>query len=73
MRALIEEALLSPLKALTASDHRHLRAGLAASQMIGVLLGRYVLKAPALADAPREALAAAVGATIDRYLRDPLP
>ena len=39
-----------------------------ASQMLGLALGRYVLRFGPLAEATPEELAAAIGPTIDRYL-----
>ncbi|MDI2132922.1 TetR/AcrR family transcriptional regulator [Yinghuangia seranimata] len=46
-----------------------LRAGLAASQMMGLAFGRYVLGLEPLASTPPETLVAAVGPTLQRYLR----
>jgi AcrR family transcriptional regulator len=45
-----------------------LRAGLAASQMVGMALMRYIVHFPAVVDATHEELAALVGPTIQRYL-----
>lgn len=72
LRARLEDALLIELSGIAAKPAAEFRAGLIASQMIGVLLGRYVLRAPSLADASREELATAIGPTIDRYLTAPL-
>lgn len=44
------------------------RAGLVASTIVGLLIGRYVLALPALAEQPREDLVAAVGPVLQRYL-----
>jgi AcrR family transcriptional regulator len=49
-----------------------LRTTLAASQMVGLAMTRYLLKVEPLASAPRETLVAAVGPTIQRYLTGPL-
>ena len=45
-----------------------LRAGLAASQMIGVAMMRYVVEFPAVVAASHEELVAQVGPTLQRYL-----
>jgi AcrR family transcriptional regulator len=44
------------------------RAGLAASQMIGLAMMRYIIEFPAVVDATHDELAALVGPTIQRYL-----
>ncbi|MDQ4215594.1 TetR family transcriptional regulator [Microbacterium sp. ASV81] len=45
-----------------------LRATLAASQMAGLLMTRYVVRLPPIADAPIDELVARVGPTLQRYL-----
>ena len=45
-----------------------LRAALAASQLVGLVVGRYVVKLEPLASAAPEWLVAAVGPTVQRYL-----
>lgn len=50
-----------------------LRGGLLASQILGVVIGRYVLGLPALATMDREVLIATVGPTVQHYLTGPLP
>lgn len=47
-----------------------LRASLVASQIAGMLITRYVVKLPAMADATTDELVAQVGPTIQRYLFD---
>ena len=56
-------------------DHHNLseseanrRSGLVASQMLGLIMGRYVLRLPALADRPSAELVAEIGPTIQRYV-----
>jgi hypothetical protein len=44
------------------------RAAMAATQMLGLALARYVLALPAVAGASADDLAAAIGPTLDRYL-----
>jgi AcrR family transcriptional regulator len=45
-----------------------LRASLVGSQLAGVAMARYILKVEPLASAPAEAVVAAVGPTVQRYL-----
>ena len=45
-----------------------LRAGMAASQMVGLAMMRYIVEFPAVVDAGHDELAALVGPTIQRYL-----
>jgi AcrR family transcriptional regulator len=49
-----------------------LRASLVASQMMGLILTRYIIKIEPIASVPRETLVAAVAPTIQRYLTGPL-
>ena len=49
-----------------------LRATLVASQMAGLVMVRYVLKAEPLASASPDAVAAAIGPTIQRYITGPI-
>jgi AcrR family transcriptional regulator len=48
------------------------RASLAASQIIGLAMARYIIKIEPIASLPREAIVAAVGPTIQRYLAGPV-
>ena len=50
-----------------------LRGGLAASQLIGLVVGRYVLRIEPLASADPEALVAAIGPSVQRYLTGDVP
>ena len=47
---------------------REVRGGLVASQLIGVVMARYVLQVEPLASASPESLVAAIGPTVQRYL-----
>jgi AcrR family transcriptional regulator len=44
------------------------RAGLVASQVVGLLMGRYVLRLPALVNRRSEDLVAEIGPTVQRYV-----
>jgi AcrR family transcriptional regulator len=49
------------------------RAGLVATQIGGLILMRYVLKVEPMASADPDAVAAAIGPNVQRFLFDPLP
>ncbi|MDQ1661347.1 MAG: hypothetical protein QOJ68_1327 [Blastococcus sp.] len=52
---------------------REARGGLVASQLIGVVMARYVLRVEPLASASPESLVAAIGPTVQRYLTGDIP
>lgn len=54
-------------------DQPELRAALAASQILGLVMARYIVCVPHIADADRSHLAACVGPSIQRYLTATLP
>lgn len=60
--------LLSRVTAAIDAPDAELRAGLVASQIGGLLLARYVLQLPPLANASIDDVAAQVGPTLQRYL-----
>ncbi len=49
-------------------DEAAVRGGLVASQLIGLVVGRYVLRIEPLATADPEELVAAIGPSVQRYL-----
>lgn len=73
LRDVLTRAVLVVVARHTAPDRPMLRASLAASQMGGLAMGRYLLAVPALAEASVDDLAAVVGPTVQRYLTHPLP
>jgi AcrR family transcriptional regulator len=50
-----------------------LRTSLVASQIVGLVMARYVVKIEPVASLPAEALAVLIGPNIQRYLTGPLP
>jgi AcrR family transcriptional regulator len=60
--------LLGPLLAELGSDRRELRANLAASQLVGLGMTRYILGFEPLASARSDRVVAWVGPTLQRYL-----
>jgi len=73
LRTVFQEQLVGALSAVHPPEEALRRAGLIASQTLGVALGRYLLRLPGLADRPAEDLVADLAPTIQRYLTGPLP
>ena len=61
------------LRALAPEDEVERRAGLIASQLMGIALTRYILQLPGIAERPAAAIVADVAPTIQRYLTGKLP
>ena len=72
MRDLLGRTLLRALGDVAAPDSRELRTSLVGTQLGGLMLGRYVLQVPGVADAAPEQLIAAVGPVLQHYLRGDL-
>lgn len=68
LRTLISERILGPLTRSLGVPDADLRASLAGSQMVGLVLARMIVGIEPLASAPLDTVAAAVGPTIQRYL-----
>ncbi len=71
LREFITETILARLSGVTRAAspaEAEYRAGLAASQIVGLLMTRYALGLGPLAAAARDDLVAAIGPTLDRYL-----
>jgi AcrR family transcriptional regulator len=69
MRQFISRAVLARVAAALSLDQPQLRAALAASQLVGLALVRYVIKLEPIASAERSTLVREVGPTIQRYFR----
>ena len=65
--------VLQPVGQALGIDRPELRMSLVASQIMGVILLRYVLRVEPLASLPPDQLVATYAPTIQRYLADPLP
>lgn len=72
LREVISRRVLATLSPLTAPDHRELRAALIGSHVAGLMMGRYVVRVPALADADREQVVAAMAPVVQHYLTGPM-
>lgn len=66
----LRRELLDKVAATLDGPDAGLRVDLVASQIAGLIVARYVLRLPDLADAPVDELITRVGATIQRYLYD---
>jgi AcrR family transcriptional regulator len=71
MRDFVSREVLARVAEALELDHPQVRASLAASQLVGLAMLRYVIKIPALASAPPAKLAAWIGPTLQRYFTDP--
>ncbi len=72
VRELITREILTPMAAALGADQPELRAALAGSQIVGLVMARYVVGVPPLAAAPPGVVAAAIAPTLQRYLTAPL-
>ena len=68
LRDFLTRVAMGPLAKAAGGDSPDLRAGLVASQMVGLAVSRYVLRLEPLASTPAAELAAHLGPTLDRYL-----
>ena len=68
VREFLHATILESLTDLIDGPDAELRAGLAGSQMIGLLVGRYLIQLDPLVQAPIEELAARIGPVIDAYV-----
>jgi AcrR family transcriptional regulator len=68
LRQIFGQNLLASVSASLDDDERVLRAGLVASQMIGLAMARYVWQVGALATLPSQDVVRYVAPTIQRYL-----
>ena len=68
LRGFVERELLGRLATAIDAPQPELRAALAGSQMIGLIMARYVVQVDAIAHSDPETLVAAIGPTLQRYL-----
>jgi AcrR family transcriptional regulator len=72
LRATLTLGLLPAVADTLDADERMLRASLVASQVLGVIMLRYVWQIEPLASVPEDELVAMVGPNLQRYLTGPL-
>jgi AcrR family transcriptional regulator len=68
LREFITEEILGQIARQLGSPDAKLRATLVGSQLIGLMMARYIIRVEPLASAPAAQVAAAVGPTLQRYL-----
>jgi AcrR family transcriptional regulator len=68
LREFITEEVLGRIARELGSPDAELRATLVGSQLIGLMMARYIVKVEPLASAPAAQVAAAIGPTLQRYL-----
>jgi AcrR family transcriptional regulator len=71
IRMLFAEQVLPAVREV-ALDRPELRAGLVASQVLGLALCRFILMVPPVSEMPAEAVICHIGPTLQRYLAEPL-
>jgi AcrR family transcriptional regulator len=72
LREFMTREIFGPLARSLGTDQPELRATLAASQMMGLVVARYVLRLEPLASAGDDVLVAALAPVLQRYLTQPL-
>jgi AcrR family transcriptional regulator len=68
LREFITEEVLGQIARQLGSPDARFRATLVGSQLVGLMMARYIIKVEPLASAPAAQVAAAVGPTLQRYL-----
>jgi hypothetical protein len=72
VRELLTREVWAPGAALLGVDDAELRMNLVGSQIVGMVMARYIVGAEPLASLPPEQLVDAIGPTLQRYLIGPL-
>lgn len=74
LREVLGRTVLAAIRDLVEPDASELRAALIGSHLGGLMLGRYVLEVPGIADASADELVAMMGPTLQHYITGaPLP
>ena len=72
LRGLVEQRIRDPLARALGTPDADVRATLVGSQVVGLVMARYVVGVEPLASLPAERVAAAIAPTLQRYLVEPL-
>jgi AcrR family transcriptional regulator len=72
MREFLRKEVFIPVARVLGSDDATFRLNLVGTQIVGLMMARYVLEIEPLASLPPEQIAAAVAPTLQRYLVGPL-
>ena len=68
VREILTERILTPLAESVGGDHPELRASLMATQVVGLAMGRHIVKLDPLATASRDQVVRAVAPVFEHYL-----
>lgn len=72
LREFLSREVFARVARAVGSEDAEMRASLVSSQVIGVIVGRYLLAMPHLANAPVETLVERIGPVLQHYLTGPL-
>jgi AcrR family transcriptional regulator len=72
LREVLTQRIFEPLAKALGSEDAQLRANLASSQMVGLVMARYIIAIEPLASADAETVVSAIAPTLQRYLVGPL-
>jgi AcrR family transcriptional regulator len=72
LREVLTQRIFEPLAEALGSEDAQLRANLASSQMVGLVMARYIIAIEPLASADAETVVSAIAPTLQRYLVGPL-
>jgi AcrR family transcriptional regulator len=72
VRELLTREVWAPAAVLLGVEDGQLRMNLVGSQIVGMVMARYIVGAEPLASLPPDELVAAIGPTLQRYLTEPL-
>lgn len=73
LRAVFADQILAAVSENLDDDERALRAGMVASQIVGLVMTRYIWRIGPVAHLPPDQVARLFAPTVQRYLADPLP
>ncbi|MEV8100216.1 TetR family transcriptional regulator [Kitasatospora sp. NPDC085879] len=73
LRELFSELVLAAVSHSLTDSERNLRASLIATQMVGLVMNRYIWQVGSIATLPASAVADLLTPTVQHYLADPLP
>jgi len=73
LRELLSREVFAPLAESLGADDAILRANLVGTQIVGLIVARYVVAVEPLASVPADQVVALIGPTLQRYLTDSLP
>jgi AcrR family transcriptional regulator len=68
LREVLTRRIFEPLAEALGSEDAQLRANLASSQMVGLVMARHIIGVEPLASADKETIASAIAPTLQRYL-----